>query len=188
MTPGSGPAGMFELPTALEVGGRSWAIRTDYREVLTILAAFEDPELEAGDRAYVCLNNLYEDFGGMPRELYQAAYDAAVAFIDRGGDGPRTMDWIQDAPLIFPAVNRAAGFEVRAVDYLHWWTFLGYFMEIRDSTYATVLSLRQKKARGKRLEKHEREFWQQNAGICRLRSRLTEAEAAEKERLEAILR
>ena len=182
---------MFELPTALEVGGRSWAIRTDYREVLTILAAFEDPELEAGDRAYVCLHNLYEDFVDMPRKLYQAAYDAAVAFIDRGGDGkpgPRTMDWIQDAPLIFPAVNRAAGFEVRAVDYLHWWTFLGYFMEIRDSTYATVLSLRQKKARGKRLEKHEREFWQQNAGICRLRSRLTEAEAAEKERLEAILR
>lgn len=182
---------MFELPTALEFGGRSWAIRTDYREVLTILAAFEDPKLEAGDRAYVCLNNLYEDFGEMPRELYQAAYDAAVAFIDRGSDGkpgPRTMDWIQDAPLIFPAVNRAAGFEVRAVDYLHWWTFLGYFMEIRDSTYATVLSLRQKKARGKRLEKHEREFWQQNAGICRLRSRLTEAEAAEKERLEAILR
>ena len=76
---------MFELPTALEVGGRSWAIRTDYREVLTILAAFEDPELEAGDRAYVCLNNLYEDFVDMPRKLYQAAYDAAVAFIDRGG-------------------------------------------------------------------------------------------------------
>ena len=128
---------------------------------------------------------------GMPRELYQAAYDAAMAFIDRGGDGrpgPRTMDWTQDAPLIFPAVNRVAGFEVRAVDYLHWWTFLGYFMEIRDSTYATVLSLRQKKARGRRLEKHEKEFWQQNAEICRLKSRLTEAEAAEKARLEAILR
>ena len=188
---GIGTVGIFALPRALELGGRSWAIRTDYREVLTILAAFEDLELEDGDRAYVCLHNLYEDFDGMPRELYQAAYDAAMAFIDRGGDGrpgPRTMDWTQDAPLIFPAVNRVAGFEVRAVEYLHWWTFLGYFMEIRDSTYATVLSLRQKKARGRRLEKHEKEFWQQNAEICRLKSRLTEAEVAEKARLEAILR
>ena len=97
------------------------------------------------------------------------------------------MDWEQDAPLIFAAVNRVAGREVRADAFLHWWTFLGLFMEIRDSTFATVLMLRQKKARGKPLEPWERDFWQKNAGVCRLRPRLTGAEQAEKARLELVL-
>ena len=181
---------IFDLPTALEVGGREWAVRTDFRDVLTVLVAFGDPDLEDGDKAFVCLHNLYEDFDQMPRGLYQEAYNAAVEFIDHGGDnkpGPRTMDWEQDAPLIFPAVNAAAGFEVRAVEYMHWWTFLGYFMEIKETTYATVLSLRQKKARGKKLEKYETEFWNQNTGICKLKPKYTEAEKAEIERLKGIL-
>ena len=79
--------------------------------------------------------------------------------VDNGRPSPRTMDWTQDANLIFPAVNKAAGFEVRGVDYMHWWTFMGYFMEIRDTTYATILGLRGKKARGKKLEKDEKELY-----------------------------
>ena len=135
--------------------------------------------------------NLYVDAEEIPEDQLQAALDAAIRFIDHGaGDGkpgPRTMDWTQDAPLIFPAVNRAAGFEVRGVEYMHWWTFIGYFMEIRDSTYATILGLRGKRARGKKLEKGEQEFWSQNRGICELKKRYTEEELEEQERLKAIL-
>ena len=183
----------FDLPVSVSFGGREWPIRTDYRDVLRVLAAFEDAELTDGEKVYVCLKNLYPEFAEIPPGLWQAAFDAAVAFIDApGGSGPsggghRTMDWAQDAPLIFPAVNRVAGFEVRAAGELHWWTFLGYFMEIRDSTYATVLALRQKKARGQRLEKDAAEFWRRNAGICELRKKLTRAEVEEKERLERML-
>ena len=181
---------IFDLPTALEVGGRSWDIVTDYRDVLRVLMAFEDPELSEAEKAHVCLYNLYVDLEDMPQELLQAAFDAAIRFIDHGegsDHGPRTMDWEQDAPLIFPAVNSVAGCEVRALDYLHWWTFLGYFMEIRDSTAATVFSLRQKKARGKKLEKWEKEFWEQNAAICKIRTWYTEDELAEQERLKKII-
>ena len=182
---------IYYLPRALEFGGRSWPIRTDYRVILSILAAAGDPNLSDREKAYVCLHNLYEDFTDIPADQLQAAYDAAMGFIDRGGDGeagPRTMDWEQDAPLIFPAINRTAGFEVRAAEYLHWWTFVGFFMEIgRDTTCATVFSLRQKKSRGKKLEKWEREYWSSNAGICRLRPRLTDEERAEEDRLKAIL-
>ncbi|MBR6889503.1 MAG: hypothetical protein IKN05_00780, partial [Clostridia bacterium] len=88
---------------------------------------------------------------------------------------------------IFPAVNRAAGYEVRSVEYMHWWTFLGLFMEIRDSVYSTVLSLRGKRARGKKLEKNEQEFWNNNLAICRLKPRLNKAERIERDRLEAAL-
>ena len=181
----------FELPRTLDYGHGPRAIRADFRVALDILAAFDDPELSETEKAYICLHNLYEDFERMPPEEYAEAYRAAVAFIDHGaggdGGGLRTVDWEQDAPLLFPAVNRVAGYEVRDAAFLHWWTFLGMFMEIRESVYATVLSLRQKKARGVKLERWEQDFWRRNAGICRLRLRLTEAEKEEKERLRAVL-
>ena len=183
---------IFDLPTALEFGGRSWDIATDYRDILRILTAFEDPDLPDEEKATICLFNLYVDFEKIPRELMQDAFDAAIKFIDAGNEGddrshPRTMDWTQDAALIFPAVNRAAGFEVRSVKYLHWWTFMGYFMEIKDTTYSMVLSLRQKKSRGKKLEKQEQEFWNHNKNICVLKRRETEEEIAERELLNKIL-
>lgn len=181
----------FDLPQTVEFGGREWAIRADFRDVLNILDAFDDPELTDAEKVYVCMHNLYVDFARMRQADYAEAYRAATAFIDHGiggsEGGVRTVDWEQDAPLLFPAVNRAAGYEVRDAAFLHWWTFLGWFMEIRDSVYATVLSLRQKRARGEKLEPWERDFWRRNAGICRLRPRLSDAERAEKERLEKLL-
>jgi hypothetical protein len=182
---------IFDLPTALEFGGRAWDIETDYRQVLRILTAYEDPDLTDGEKAMLCLYNLYVDFDDIPPGQLQAAYDAATAFIDHGnGDdqtGPRTMDWTQDAPLIFPAVNAVAGCEVRAKKYLHWWTFCGYFMEIRDSTASTVFALRQKKAKGKKLEKWEKEYWRENATLCKLHTRLTDEEQAEQDAIEKLL-
>lgn len=182
----------FELPRALDFGGGPWAIRADFRVILDILAAFDDPELTEAEKAYVCLHNLYEDFGRMAEADYPEAYRAAVAFIDHGlfgeGGGPRTVDWEQDAALLFPAVNRVAGYEVRDAAFVHWWTFLGMFMEIRESVYATVLALRQKRARGVKLERWEQDFWRRNAGICRLRTRLTAEEREEKARLREMLR
>lgn len=183
---------IFDLPTSVSFGGREWEINTDYRDILSILMAFEDVELSDAEKGYVCLCNFYPDFEQIPKEHLQAAYDAAIEFIDHGSaddkkPSKKTMDWSQDAPLIFPAVNHVAGFEVRSAEYIHWWTFLGYFMEIKDSTYSTVLSLRQKKARGKKLEKYEQEYWKNNRGICELRRRETEEDKAEKARLEALL-
>ena len=181
---------IFDLPRSVEFGGSEWEINTDYRDVLTVLVAMEDPNLTDAEKAYVALYNLYPDFEDIPHGMMQEAFDAALNFIDRGekGDsGPRTMDWTQDAKIIFPAVNAVAGYEVRAVDYLHWWTFIGFFMEIKDSTAAQVLSLRAKKAKGKKLEKWEREFWSENKKLCQLRPKLTEEEREEKERLKALL-
>lgn len=182
---------IFDLPRSVEFGGRTWPINTDYRDVLRVLTAMEDPDVTDEEKAYICLHNLYPGAKDIPQDQLQAAFDAALDFIDRGQQddkpGPRTMDWTQDAPLIFPAVNRAAGMEVRSVEYMHWWTFLGFFMEIKDSTYSAILGLRDKKARGKKLEKEEKEFWQRNKKICVIRTKMTEAEKAEVERLNKLL-
>lgn len=181
---------IFDLPHSVEFGGREWEISTDYRDILTVLIAFEDPNLQDSEKAYVCLFNMFPDFEEIPLEQMQDAYNAVIDFIDHGGgekNGPRTMDWEQDANLIFPAVNAVAGCEVRALDYLHWWTFLGYFMEIKESTASQVLSLRAKKAKGKKLEKWEKEFWAENKKLCQLRRKLTDEEQEEEDRLKAIL-
>lgn len=183
-----------ELPRSLTVNGVEYDIRTDFRDILNILIAFNDPELEEREKAYICLFILFEDFEAIPQEDYEAASAAAVCFIDHRSEGagepkksPRLMDWEQDESLLFPAVNKVAGFEVRSVKYLHWWTFIGYFMEISEGAFSNILSLRQKKAKGKKLEKWEREFWGANKDICVLKKRISKEEQEEIDRINKLL-
>lgn len=180
------------LPKSLSVAGREYAIRSDFRDVLNIISAFNDPELEPREKLFCCLYILYVDFETMPDRDYESAYKQALWFMDCGRgasqkNAPHTLDWEQDEIIIFPAVNKVAGFETRAVDYLHWWTFMGYFMEIGEGVLSNVLHIRGKKAKGKKLEKWEREFWMANADICKLQTRLTAEEQATKDRLNALL-
>lgn len=181
-----------DLPTSLTIAGKVYAIRTDYRDILTIISAFNDPDLEDAEKLFACLYILYKNIGGMPKECYEEAYEKAIWFIDCGekpkeGKQPRLMDWEQDERILFPAINSVAGFEVRSRKYIHWWTFMGYFMEIRDGVFSQVLSVRQKKAKGKKLEKWEQEFWRTNKDLCQLQEKLTEEEQERKDRLNALL-
>lgn len=160
------------LPTTLEINGNEYGISTDYRNILQIITAYADPGLEAKDKAYVLLRRIYRDgFFNMPSDDYAAAIKAANAFIEcrehKDKPSPRVVNWEKDEQLIFPAINKVAGQEVRALPYLHWWTFLGYFQNIdAEGTWGFILTLRQKKAKGKKLEKHEKEFWNANRLLC----------------------
>ncbi len=183
-----------DLPMTLEVNGSEYPIRTDFRDILRIMSAFEDPDLENQEKVFVMLYIIYPDFEDIPREDLEEAYKKAAWFIDCGADtkeepkkNPRVVDWEQDERLLFPAINAVAGREVRSMEYLHWWTFMGYFMEIREGTYSQVLQLRHKKARGKKLEKWEREYWNNNSDICVIHKRLSEEEKAEQEFLKNLL-
>ena len=181
-----------ELPKSLSVNNIEYDIRSDFRDILKIVCAFNDPELENEEKIYVCLCILYEDFDIIPKSDYEAAFKVALDFIDAGAKGdnkksPRTMDWEQDENIMFPALNKVAGFETRTADYVHWWTFVGYFMEISEGVFSHVLSLRGKKAKNKKLEKWEREYWQANKDICVLKPKLTAEEQEAKDRLNAML-
>lgn len=180
------------LPKSLQVAGMSYKIRTDFRDVLTIVEAFEDPELSTEEKIFVCLRILYEDFLQIPPASLLEAYEQARWFLDGGKaskkeNSQKIMDWVQDEPLIFAAVNKTAGFETRTVDYLHWWTFMGYFMEISDGTFSQVVGLRSKKASHKKLEEWEKAFWNRNKDICKLRPKMTEEEKENKEKLKKLL-
>lgn len=183
-----------QLPTALEVGGASYAIRSDYRDVLHIFSAFSDDDLTDEEKAYVCLKCLYMTPEAIPQEHLEEAVRKAFWFCD-GGDAPksepdriRTLDWSHDESILFPAVSKAAGFEVRSCEYLHWWVFLGYFGEIGDGLFSTVLHIRQKMARGKPLEEWESDFVKRNKTLVTLRTAQEQAEIDETEAfLETIL-
>lgn len=160
------------LPTSLEVGGQEWEIRSDYRIVLRIFEAMEDNELTESEKLYITLDLIYVDFEKMPKDFYQEAYEKASKFMechDRSDDkkNPKLINWEKDEHMIFPAINTVAGCEVRALEYMHWWTFLGYFESVdNESLWSFVLSIRQKRANGKKLEKYEQDFYRKNIALC----------------------
>ena len=98
------------------------------------------------------------------------------------------MDWDQDAPLIVPAINKVLGGEVRAMPYLHWWTFVGAYMEIGEGVFSSALAIRQKKAKHKKLEKYEQEFYRENKSLIDIQPRLSAEEQAEIDRLNEMLK
>lgn len=171
----------YDLPTTAEIGGVEYAIRSDYRAVLDVVKVIGDPEISDRERALVALTVFFPGFDEMPRSCYQEALDFVFWFVAGGkGQGkgrPRIMDWDQDFPLIVAPVNRVLGCEVRAVEYMHWWTFLAAYCEIGDCLFAQVVSIRKKKRKGLRLDKADEAFYRENRELVDLETRETSAEA-----------
>lgn len=173
------------LPKALELAdGAEYPIRWDFRAVLDLFEALNDPDTGAQERGFYLLAILYEDFEAIPTDLLEDAVEKGLWFLN-GGEAtpqrktPKLMDWEQDFPIIIPAVNRVAGAEIRELPALHWWTFLGYYQEIGgDCTFAQVVSIRDKLRRGKKLEKHEREYYERNRHLVDMKQRRTSDEEA----------
>ena len=183
------------LPTTLKINGVDRAIRSDFRVALLIFQAYNDPELSDLEKTWVMLDCLYENLEDIPSEDIEEACKQAVWFLDGGmvhedsnyKKSKKVIDWEQDEQMIFSAVNKVAGKETRAAEYVHWWTFLGYFNEIGEGLLSTVISIRQKKNKGKKLEKYEQEFYRENKALIDIKKRLSAEEQAEKEYLEKLL-
>jgi hypothetical protein len=186
----------YELPTSVEVGGAERPIRSDFRAALDCIQIVSDPELVDDDRTLLLLECFYDSWdeqigdeviehGWMdidPRD-YQEAVDRALWFIGGGKEAararrPKLMDWEQDFPIIAAPVNRVLGFECREVPYLHWWTFLAAYNEIGDCLFANVVSIRKKKAQGKKLDKADQAFARENSDLVNFRVKATAAEEA----------
>ncbi len=176
------------LPKKLNINGTDRAIRSDFRVALLIFQAYNDPELSDQEKVQALLECLYEDIDNIPTEDLQSAAEQAVWFLDGGSaidensnhqQAKKVMDWEQDEQLIFSAVNKVAGYETRSVDYLHWWTFLGFFNEIGEGLFSTVINIRQKKNKGKKLEKYEQDFYRENKSLIDIKVKLTPEEQAE---------
>lgn len=168
----------YNLPKSLTVCGKEYEIRWDFRAVLDILIAMNDPELDGAHKTMVMIQILYPGWRDIPHSDIEEAAKMACKFIDCGEKEdsqrkPKLIDWEQDAAIIIPAVNSVAHTDVRAAKQLHWWTFWAYFMEIGESVFSSVISIRSKKAKGKKLEKWEQEYYRENRNMIDFRTKKT---------------
>lgn len=184
----------YELPTSLNISGVDFSIRTDFRAIIDILIAQNDPNLDNYGKKIVMLKILYEDWESIPPENVEETCKKACEFIDcgqtdddSGKPKPRLMDWGQDGEMIIPAVNKVIHSEVRAVPYMHWWTFFSYFMEAGECLLNTVIGIRSKKVFGERLDKWEKKFYHDNKNLIDIKTRLSEEEQAYKDKLNEML-
>lgn len=166
---------MYELPTEIVIGGVQYGIRNrgDYRVILDIFSVLEDPELEPNERTISALIIFYEDLNDV-EDVYRLTNleEAVSKMYDffSGEDSKKSsmkthrklIDWEGDESIIVSAINHVANTEIRALPYLHWWTFLSYYMAVGESTLSTVVSIRDKTAKGKKLEKWERQYKMDN--------------------------
>ena len=173
---------IWQLPTTVDVNGTTYEIRSDYRAILDILLAITDSGLDGQNKTLEALEIFYPAFDEMPVSDYQEALEKCFLFIDMGQEKkekkpePTLMSWEQDFGMIIAPINRIAGGEIRALEYIHWWTFLSWYSEIGDCFFAQVVRIRDKKAHGKSLDKQDREFYKRNRDIIDLKTTYTEAE------------
>lgn len=166
---------MFEIPISLQVGEKQLNIRNkgDYRMIIDCFSALNDIEFTKEERVLCSLIIFYEDFNDIEDLMHFEHLEEAVKkmfwFFNCGDDKGvgankhyKLIDWEGDSQLIASAVNKVANTEVRALEYLHWWTFMGYYLAVGESPLATVVSIRNKIAEGKKLEKYESKFRSDN--------------------------
>lgn len=194
------------FPQYLTIGAEEYEIRSDYRDVLQVFEVFSDQDLEQWEKWVVTIYLLLKPFS-FADDVFEAienGFDTEEAakqimwFISAGKKESDKKelpiyDWMQDEQMIFSAINEVAGKEVREVEYMHWWTLSGYFNEISDkSSIAFVMGIRHKINKGKKLEKYEQEYKNNNKETVTLQKHLTkeerEAEEARKAKIKRVLR
>lgn len=181
---------LWSLPKVATIGGRTYPIACDYRNILRIFSYMEDPELAEVIKWQIALDLFYE--GEIP---HKDRWEAMAYFADFVACGKRetrkaaqpVLSWRQDGAVIIGEVNRVAGCEIREKEFLHWWTFLSYFHAIGEGQLSFLVSLRQKRLRGEKLQDWEQRYYQENREMVDLQTRYTKAELAERERLNRML-
>ena len=176
----------WNLPLCVEIDGKEHKIRNkcDYRVVLDVISCLNDEELEMSDRIRCALYIFYEDISEI--ENFEVAMKEMFRIINNGAEEEQThenkpvlMSWEHDFPILAPQINKVLKAEIRNPDaYFHWYTFLGGYFGIdpENNTWATVVSIRSKRAKGQKLEKHEIEFYRENRKMVDLPQQITAEE------------
>lgn len=172
------------LPQSVTLDDVEYAILSDFRVALDIIAIMNDSEITDAERAYCCLSIFYPEYESMPHHAIDEAIEFLYWFI--GGGEPqskkkkkpmRLMDWEQDFPIMVSPINRVVGCDIRGVENLHWWTFLAAYNEIGDCLFAHIVSIRKKRAEGKKLDKSDEAFYRENQQLIELKTAYNDTES-----------
>lgn len=170
------------LPKSLVIDDVEYDIDSDYRTALLIMQMYNDRALSALNAQMTMLNILFttipegesEPVTIIPENISEAIKQA-MWFLNIGNNDDdnvdvkstkRTIDYKQDEQMLFSAVNAVYTKDVRSEKYMHWWTFYGLCQAIdEESLISYIISIRNKLFNGKKLEKHENEFYKQNKNL-----------------------
>ena len=174
---------IYNLPKQLLVDRDLLDIRSDFRAALDIITALSDPNLTENEKEIVFLKILYVEPYKIINRLKKKK--KGMWFLNGGENDnlnnknkPQLMDWEQDFRIIISPINRVLGYECRERDYLHWWTFLGAYMEIGECTFSTVCRIRAKQAKHQKLEKYEKDYLKDNYDIVILKKKFSDDDKA----------
>lgn len=181
----------FSLPRQALIGGKIYGLHTDFRDILEIFSYLENPDMPEFIRWQVAMALFYRE----PLEAahFREGVDWFFWFVNGGKEensaaAPKLLDWEQDAQMIVADINKVAGQEIRAMPYVHWWTFLSWFHGIGQGQLSTVVSIRQKRLEGKPLSDWEADYYRRNRDVVDFREKLSREEQEEKKRLMDMLR
>ena len=180
----------WELPRQTVIGGRTYDLHTDYREILEVFSWLQNEAYPEFLRWRIALTLFFEQ--EIPDEVYPEAAAYFCWFVGGGRQesddpGPKLLDWQQDAQEILSGVNRVAGQEVRNLPYVHWWTFLGWFHAIEEGAFSTLVGIRSKLAKGLALDPWETVFYRENRHRVNLKSRYSRRELEQQQALQQLL-
>ncbi len=181
---------LWKLPTQGVFGGKSYAVHTDYRDILEIFSYFEDPDLPDALKWRIAMALFYQE--EIPEDHLQEAMEFFQSFLWGGRQpsdrpAPKLLDWQQDGAVIVAEVNKVAGQEIRALPYVHWWTFLSWFHGIGEGQLSMLVGLREKLRKGKKLEPHEKEYYRQHKAEVDIKTRYSQQELARQQALQDLL-
>ena len=181
---------MYRLPTTVTIRDNELKIRDkgDFRVILDCFNALQDEDLTEEERVISSLIIFYDDIQCLDDlgrlftddETINEAIKQMFNFFNCGQKSIgakqpyKLIDWETDEQIVCAGINTVANTEVRALPYLHWWTFMGYYISIGESVLSTVVSIRHKVATGKKLEKYEKDFKRDNPEYFSFDYRTTE--------------
>ena len=178
----------YELPTSVILNDTEHAIRRDgdFRMVLDCFRLLQDEELDDNERILACLTVFYDELDGIETVYQLGDLEEAVkqmfSFFNCNQENVgakaegKVIDWDKDALMIISAINKVAGKEIRKEKYLHWWTFMSYYMAIGECALSTVVNIRRKIIKGKKLEKFEQDYVNENPELFRRTEHYTKEE------------
>ena len=164
---------IYTLPYSVEIEGKTLPIRNDcdFRVVLDVIEALNDNDLTEEEKYRCALFIFYGDEIWNVLNLEEAIEKMFIVIncgekSDEPSKKPKLMDWHHDFSLLAPPISKVLGYDVRTPHkFTHWWTFVGGYMEIGDCSFSNVVSIRSKKAKGRKLDKSEEEFYRENRNL-----------------------
>ena len=169
------------LPTSIFVSGKEYPVNSDFRACVRIMVMFEDLELTDQEKNTLLYDML---FPAEKPEANEESMRAIMEFLNCGKSSeessyhPKTYSLEKDAQYIHSAIRQTYGIDLGAVEYMHWWEFVAYLMDIgEDCLLCRMIALRSRYYEGK-LSQEEKRYWAQNRALLEVPQPQSDEEVA----------